>query len=322
MRLGVFGGTFDPIHFGHLRAALEVKEGLGLHEIAFVPSFKPPHKRRQELTDFDHRVNLVKRAISQVGAFKCLDIEKRLPTPSFTVNTLKALKQEFSSARDLSLYFLMGSDAFFEFKTWQDPEGILDLANLVVMARGMGHVEGLMEYAKKEFAQYLESGRIIPFQVTRLEISSSTIRALMRDGRPVHYLLPKDCIKYIEEQRIYMRKEDKVPERLSLFIEAVREGHGEKLVALDVRGLSSICDYFIIAQGRSTRHVQGTADKLRERLKKERIYPLDVEGEREGKWILLDYGDIVIHLFYEPMREFYDLEGLWHEARRVAEEEE
>lgn len=321
MRLGVFGGTFDPIHFGHLRAALEVQEGLGLDEIAFVPSYQPPHKRRRDLTDFDHRLNLVERAISCIDSFKCLDIEKRLPIPSFTVNTLKALRSELSASKDLDLYFLMGSDAFFELKQWHDPEGILELANLVVMARGKNHVENLMEYARKEFSEYLKKGRIVPFKVTRLEISSSKIRTLRRGGHPVHYLLPQDCIKYMEEHKIYMEKE-KGPERLNLFIEAVKEGHGERVVALDVRGLSSICDYFIIAQGRSTRHVQGTADKLRERLKKERIYPLDVEGEREGKWILLDYGDIVIHLFYEPMREFYDLEGLWHEARRVVEEEE
>ena len=101
--------------------------------------------------------------------------------------------------------------------------------------------------------------------------------------------------------------------KLDIFLKFLQEAHGEKVTALDVRGVSSICDFFIIAQGRSTRHVQGTADKLRELLKKECIYPLDVEGEREGKWILLDYGDIVVHLFYEPMREFYDLEGLWDE---------
>jgi len=110
--------------------------------------------------------------------------------------------------------------------------------------------------------------------------------------------------------------------KMEIFIKALQEAHGEKIVALDVQGLSSICDFFLIAQGRSTRHVQGTADKLREILKKQRIYPLDIEGEREGKWILLDYGDIVVHLFYEPMREFYDLEGLWHEARIIYSEEE
>ena len=110
--------------------------------------------------------------------------------------------------------------------------------------------------------------------------------------------------------------------KLTRFIQAMQEAHGERIIALDVRGLSSICDFFIIAQGRSTRHVQGTSEKLREFLKKEKIYPLDVEGEREGKWILLDYGDIVVHLFYEPMREFYDLEGLWHEARIVFRQED
>ncbi len=101
----------------------------------------------------------------------------------------------------------------------------------------------------------------------------------------------------------------------------VIENKGEDPVILDVRGLSSLADYFIISHGRSTRHVQGMADKMRRALKKKGIHCIGMEGENEGKWILMDYGDVVVHLFYGPVREFYDLEGLWSQAPRINIEE-
>ncbi len=97
----------------------------------------------------------------------------------------------------------------------------------------------------------------------------------------------------------------------------VLENKGEDVVVLDVRGLSSMSDYFVISHGRSTRHVQGMADNILRSLRKKGIKCLGVEGEREGKWVLMDYGDVVVHLFYGPVREFYDLEGLWSQAPRI-----
>ncbi|MBW1933858.1 MAG: ribosome silencing factor, partial [Deltaproteobacteria bacterium] len=92
---------------------------------------------------------------------------------------------------------------------------------------------------------------------------------------------------------------------------------GEQVVILDMRGFSSLADFFIISQGRSTKHVQGIANKLRKNLRKKGTKCRGVEGEKEGKWILMDYGDVIVHLFYEPIRDFYDLEGLWSEVPKI-----
>ncbi len=89
------------------------------------------------------------------------------------------------------------------------------------------------------------------------------------------------------------------------------------LVILEVKEISSFTDYFIVCSGKSSRQVKGIADFIKESLKKEGIYPLGTEGFPEGKWILLDYGDVIIHIFYEPVRDFYDLEGLWDDAPRT-----
>lgn len=89
------------------------------------------------------------------------------------------------------------------------------------------------------------------------------------------------------------------------------------LVVLDVTGLSSFSDFFVICSGKSSRQVQGIADNIQESLRKEGIRPLGIEGHREGQWVLMDYGDVIVHVFYEPVRLLYDLESLWSEARRV-----
>jgi len=328
-KFGIIGGAFDPIHYGHLRSALEVCQGIGLDKIIFVPTYHPPHKDPSKLTPFEHRVRLINLAIEGLTCFSCSEIEKDLSTPSYSVNTLEALKK--SLPEGACLYFLIGSDAFFELTTWKDYKRLFDLATLVVMVRMREGPEAVEAFAQEVFSEELSNGRIITFSVTQLEISSSKIRQLLREGKSPRFLLPQECIDYLEEHKIHMnvkaintvnfednpRHVQDVEERLQLFLKELEESHGENIVALDVRGLSSICDFFIIAQGRSTRHVQGACERLRERLKKHKIYLKEVEGEREGKWILMDYGDIVIHLFYEPMREFYDLEGLWHEAKRI-----
>lgn len=197
MRIGIIGGTFDPIHFGHLRPALEVKEGLGLTKVLFVPSYMPPHKRGRTITPFSHRVELLKIAIKGEQAFECIDIERDLPTPSYTVNTLSALRAMYGGCRDF--YFLMGSDAFFDLTTWHDYKKIMEYAKLVVMVRDLGGVDDITTFSKRHFEEYLHRGAIIPFEVTHMAISSSKIRSILRGGTSPRYLLPQECIEYMEE---------------------------------------------------------------------------------------------------------------------------
>ena len=109
---------------------------------------------------------------------------------------------------------------------------------------------------------------------------------------------------------------DAVPS-LDRYIEAVSEKKALNLIVLDVRDLTSIADVFIICSGRSNRQVNAIADSIVTKLKKHKIKPLSVEGTGEGHWVLLDYGHVVIHVFYEPVREFFDLEGLWADAKRI-----
>ena len=110
---------------------------------------------------------------------------------------------------------------------------------------------------------------------------------------------------------------DDVDARLDLFIEAVLGKKADAVVALDVRGLTSIADTFIICSGRSSRQVSAIAEHVERFLKDNGIRPLSVDGRKEGHWVLMDYGDIIVHVFYEETRSFYDLEGLWLDAKRI-----
>ena len=112
-------------------------------------------------------------------------------------------------------------------------------------------------------------------------------------------------------------KEDDTKKMLFRCTEAALEKKAKDIVILDVRGLSSFTDYMIICSGSSDRQVQAIASSIEESLKKFRILPIGIEGEKSGKWVLMDYGDVIIHIFYEPTREFYDIERLWSDAPRI-----
>ena len=106
-------------------------------------------------------------------------------------------------------------------------------------------------------------------------------------------------------------------ELLLLCVNAALERKAEDIAILNVKYLSSVTDYFVICSGNSDRQIRSLADHVSQRLKKERILPLGIEGERSGSWILMDYGDVILHIFYKPVREFYDVEGLWSDAPRM-----
>jgi len=118
------------------------------------------------------------------------------------------------------------------------------------------------------------------------------------------------------------KKEAHADPSINLYIKGISSRKAEDIVVLDVRKLTSIADVFIICSGRSSRQVSAIADYVEQDLKKEKIRPLSIEGKKEGQWVLMDYGHVIIHIFYAPIREVFDLEGLWIDAERVSIEQE
>lgn len=213
MKIGIFGGTFDPIHWGHLRSAEEVSEAFGLDRVYFIPASIPPHKRGQTHTPARDRLQMVRLAVARNPRFKVSTIEIRRPGVSYSIDTVREFVQRLKPAD--SLYFIIGLDAFREIATWRDYEEIFPLCNFIVTSRpgskesdplkGTGvAVKKLFCYDFKRQNYRHRSGTRVHFiELTDIAISASEIRALVRQGKSIRYLGPSSVEKYIKRRGLY-----------------------------------------------------------------------------------------------------------------------
>ena len=214
MKWGLFGGTFDPIHVGHLRCASEMLEILDLNRIIFVPASRPPHKLNASITPFYHREQMIRLGIEGHPAFSFSDVENRREKTSYSVETVEHILDKHR-LENLDLYFILGQDAFHAIRTWRDWERLLLLCNFAVMTRPGYDRRGLETILGPEFASrfvYDESvkgyrgpaAHLICFrEVTFLDISSSNIRKRAKEGKDIRYLVPDAVRHYIVKNSLY-----------------------------------------------------------------------------------------------------------------------
>ena len=188
MRVGLFGGTFDPPHVGHLIAAQDAIDALKLDGVLFIPAGVPPHKQQQRITDAATRVRMLEAAIAADERFQISDVELDRTGPSYTVDTLRAL----CAARPGDEWFLLlGVDQVRELSTWHEPVEVLRLARLVMLTRA-----GIEEEPAGDIVHDTVA-------VTRVDVSSTLIRARVAAGRSIRYLVPEGVEKIIGAQRLY-----------------------------------------------------------------------------------------------------------------------
>jgi nicotinate-nucleotide adenylyltransferase len=216
VKIGIFGGTFNPIHYGHLRAAEEVREKFHLAKIIFIPSKSPPLKTH-ELIESEHRYKMTELALSGNGFFEISDIEFKRPGKSFTVQTLEELRRIF---HDMDLYFILGIDSFLEIPTWWQPEKLMSLIDFIIIARPSFRFVDLLlspyinaqrndleKLDKEELESYsttLKSKRVvIALKIPLLDISATEIRKRIREGKSIKYLLPESVESYIIANKLY-----------------------------------------------------------------------------------------------------------------------
>jgi nicotinate-nucleotide adenylyltransferase len=217
MRWGLFGGTFDPIHLGHLRCAEEVRELFHLDRIIFIPASKPPHKPDDDITAFRHREQMVNLAIADNPAFSVSDVENRREGKSYSVETVESILG--GQEKDLELYFIVGQDAFQAVRTWKDWERLFGLCHFVVMTRPGYENRRLDTILTPEFSARFSydpsqdgfkgpAGYLIYFRaVTFLDIASSGIRRRISENRSITYLLPDPVRHYITNEGLYRKTE-------------------------------------------------------------------------------------------------------------------
>jgi nicotinate-nucleotide adenylyltransferase len=220
MRIGLFGGTFNPIHIGHLRAAIEVVEGFPLDECRLVPSATPPHKMAGGLISAQIRYDMIRRAVAGQTGLKVSDIELKRPGPSYTADTVRLIRETLPETAHL--YLIVGLDAFLEIDTWKSYRSLLESTAFIVMSRPERGLERASErwQALNDFlhrsisSQYAGSingsvfshPRLKPvhvFNVTMLDISSTKIRQLIRLRRSVRYLLPAEVLDIIANRGLF-----------------------------------------------------------------------------------------------------------------------
>ena len=195
-RIGVLGGTFDPIHYGHLAAAEEARAKLSLREVIFVVAGLPPHKLDEEITPAEHRYAMVELAIASNPYFSLSRIDIDRPGPSYTVDTIALLRQQ----RTEEIYFIMGMDALMEIDTWHQPQRLIQLCRLVAVERP----DFVPDLGRLEAAVPGIAARTEIIEMPQLEISSTDLQRRVREGLPIKYQLPPQVEEYIYQHRLYL----------------------------------------------------------------------------------------------------------------------
>ena len=219
MKLGILGGNFDPIHICHLRSAEETGEKLGLKRVYLIPSSAPPHKTKEPHTPFYHRMAMARLAVENSKLLEALDLEGRRPGLSYSIETLKQFHNEFSTGSEL--FFIVGMDAFLEIDTWKEYRNLFDFAHFVIIQRVGFPPEMLAPYLLSLKLEFIKTKRPDTFITSSgnkllimnhplLEVSSTRIRKMVKEGRSIYYLTPESVRNYIIEKGLY--KEDAKPQ--------------------------------------------------------------------------------------------------------------
>lgn len=213
-RVGLFGGTFNPIHLGHLRGAEEIRESFRLDEVVFIPSATPPHKSKEEIIDARHRVEMVRLAISSNPFFSLSEVELLRQGKSYSIDTLR----HFCEGGQDTFFFILGGDAFVEIETWKDFKNLFTLCHFIVMARPgfkktpissqlPGSLTSDFQYDLETKVWVHRSGTHLYFkEISFLDISSTKIRELIERGESVKYLLPPETEAYLHQHGLYRKK--------------------------------------------------------------------------------------------------------------------
>lgn len=301
---------------------LSVADTFELDEVRVIPTFTSPLRMQTQGSTPEQRLEMIKRGIS--ANTDVLKIDKReleRGGVSYTIDTLTSLAGE-----DLDLTLIIGMDQFIKFDQWKSFDKILTIADLVVTSRpGMDLPYSLEDWplalrnlvgdADSKQA-VLKTGRTIYFhQLEDVEVSGTDIRKKIRLGQSIQTLVPPSVEEYIREHKLYQGVQRNIGdfEKFTEYCAKVlNEKGGVNVMTFDLRDRSAPSEFTVICSGTSTRHATALAEHLIKEVKKDyNVWPENLEGTAEGRWIVADYGALIIHCFYDFVRQEYRLEQLW-----------
>jgi nicotinate-nucleotide adenylyltransferase len=205
LRVGLLGGSFDPVHIGHLILAEEARGQLDLSQVYFVPAADPPHKRNRRLAPVQHRINMLELALRGNKQFAISRVDVDRPGPHYTVDLVQLVRRQLPPGAEL--FFLMGFDSLRDLPTWREPSRLIATAQLVALTRPDIPID--WEHLESNLPGVRE--RVIILDMPELEIASNDLRERVRRGRSIRYQVP-DCVReYIKDHHLYSESTNKLP---------------------------------------------------------------------------------------------------------------
>lgn len=312
-RIGLLGGSFNPAHEGHRHVSLEALKRLGLDEVWWLVSPRNPLKSGTDLEPLASRVAGA-RAVARHPRLRVDAPELALGT-RFTLDTVRALRRAYPRAR---FVWLMGADILPQLVDWKGWRDLFETIPIAAFARpGWSH-RALASTAPQAFARYrldADKARVLAsspapawvFVPSRLDTTSATA---IRAARPRRKPKARGTTTIDKTAKSPDRSKD-AEALLALVRKTLDDNKAEDIVVIDLKGKSAFADYMVVATGRSNRQVVALADYVAEALKKLRGGYIPVEGKQGGDWVLVDAGDVVVHIFRPETRAFYGLEKMW-----------
>ncbi len=326
-RLGVMGGTFDPIHHGHLVAASEVASHFRLDEVVFVPTGQPWQKTQRDVSAAEDRYLMTVIATASNPRFTVSRVDIDRPGLTYTVDTLRELRAERGD--DVDLFFITGADALAQILSWRDVTELFELAHFVGCTRPGVELDSPAIASLPAERITLDGGAGVGHLVDGLPGTGTGWPSDLVPGagrnRAVHHQARSLCAPTMTEDRAI----DKAMEtRLTatehalgltrIAADAAADKLGTDLVAYDVSDQLAITDVFLVVTAANERQVGAVVDGIEEALRGQDARPVRREGDREQRWVLLDYLDVVVHVQHTDERQFYALERLWHDCPRIS----
>ena len=320
--IGIMGGSFNPFHAGHLNSLVSVQKAFSFEKILIVPAYQTPLSEVLMKESAKHRLNMVKEIVKQ-HSFMMLDSQEisRKGT-SYTYRTVESIYKKYPKKE---LFFILGLDQFFIFDKWKEFKRLTEKANLIVLSRPSYS----FPKSKKEFPEGLQksikslaknkvclnSGRSIYFHsLKNKSISSSQVREQIKNEKSFKFLLPQSVFQYIKKNNLYRQglEDIDIKKLLALCSKELELKKAFDINTFDLSHRSIPFSFGLIASSSNPQHCRSLSNYIKKRIYEEfKIHPLGQEGYGEGRWIVLDYSDLVIHIFYDYVRSSYNLEELW-----------
>ncbi|GAA6136667.1 hypothetical protein NBRC116583_04140 [Arenicella sp. 4NH20-0111] len=361
MLIGLFGGTFDPIHFGHTKSIDLLHSLVPFDQIYWVLSARPPHKDAVSASIKD-RFEMLKLALGNRLDYFADDTEITRTSKSYTIDTVETFKKRYPSAH---FCVVIGGDSLQTLHKWHRYEELITSVNWLVMHRPGYPLEVPRELRQRLVEsptqlQHHNSGKIWVCSESQFNVSSTRLRAALakpngwQDSIVRDFLAP-EVVSYIRSNNLYQTspslkekhlepnksnsnpyKSDSEQYKLSKsshfdnimnseqlkdqVVDALEDVKGQDIKVIDIADISDFADFMVVASGTSDTHVKALARSASDKLRVQGVKPLNEDGADVGEWVLVDFGDVVLHVMRPEVRAYYDLEKLWDEdVRKLVE---